>query len=195
MGLISRTADLYYTFRFLKLLVTPWEETDAYKLGILDKDGKVLRRAATLRTDKEKTAYTYFHRLVFNIKRMLNTIPFGRTRLASYAAALYLIKEETGMSNEGLRKIFERLDVPVDMKLQENTWFLTKEGHLQPGMYTLLNEVPMATTGEFIARAGTRIEIKAATPPLGEAVGIPVFRAFHKETQQYVIVSTEDISR
>ena len=73
MGLVSRTADLYYTFKFLKLLVTPWKDTDAYKLGIVDENGKVLRRAATLTSDRDKSAYTYFHRLVFNIKDRKST--------------------------------------------------------------------------------------------------------------------------
>ena len=131
MSIISRTADLYYTFRFLKILVTPWEKMDAFKHGIVDKEGNILKKASELKTSDEKSSYTMFHRLVFNIKKLLNKLPLGRTRIASYAAALYLIKEETGMSEKVLQKIFERLeDVEVDMVLNENTWFLTKNGEL-----------------------------------------------------------------
>ena len=39
MGIISRTGDLFYAFRFLKLLVTPFEKTKAFELGIIDQEG------------------------------------------------------------------------------------------------------------------------------------------------------------
>ena len=40
MSLASRAGDIYYSFRFVKLLTTPWNETDAYDLGIIDENGK-----------------------------------------------------------------------------------------------------------------------------------------------------------
>ena len=33
---MSRAVDLFVTYRFLKLLVTPWQKQEAYKLGIID---------------------------------------------------------------------------------------------------------------------------------------------------------------
>lgn len=65
MGIISRTGDLFYAFRFLKLLVTPWEKTTAFELGIIDENGKVLKKGSQRNTPEEKSAYTVFHRLVF----------------------------------------------------------------------------------------------------------------------------------
>lgn len=196
MGLISRTADLYYTFRFLKLLVTPWIEMPAFKLGIIDKDGTVLRRSAELKTDEERSAYTTFHRLVFNIKKLLNKVPFGKTRIASYAAALYLLKEETGMSDEGIRRMLEKIEgVEIDLKLQENTWFLNDKGHLQPGTYSLRYNSPLLSTSEFRARSGSKVDVTEATAPAGSILGIPVFYVKHRNTQQLVCVTTEDITR
>ena len=61
MAIIQRAVDVYYTFRFLRQLVTPWNETKAYKLGLIDENGKVLRKAVT---PEEKDAYTLFFRLV-----------------------------------------------------------------------------------------------------------------------------------
>ena len=144
---------------------------------------------------EDKSAYTYFHRLVFNIKRLLERIPFGKSRIASYAAALYLIKEETGMSDEGLQWIFEKLDVPVDTVIKENTWFLNKDGSLQPGVYRLTNDAPIVETAEFIGHAGTLVEVREAKQPLGTVMGIPVFAVLHKNTQKHVVVSTDDINR
>ena len=65
MGLL-RGADFFYAIRFLRLLTTKWEKTNAYKLGIVDKNGKVLKKPET---SEEKGAYNVFHKLVYNIKR------------------------------------------------------------------------------------------------------------------------------
>ena len=91
-NVVSRTADLFYAFRFLKMLVTPWDKMPAYELELIDDKGKVIKKP---KTNEEKSAYTVFHRLVFNIKRLLSKLPFGQTKLASYATALFLIKEHT----------------------------------------------------------------------------------------------------
>ena len=196
MGLISRTADLFYTFRFLKLLVTPWEKMDAFTLGIIDKDGNVLRRSSTLTTDAERSAYTPFHRLVFNIKKLLNKVPLGKTRIASYAAALYLIKEQTGMSDKAIRRVFESIEnVSLDLTITENTWMLNERGQLQPGSYRLRNDVPMLETFEFRAFAGTAVVASQPTTPAGLIIGVPVFVVNHRNTNQKVLVSLEDITR
>ena len=65
MGVIKRAADLVYTFRFLKLLVTSFEDTSAFKMGLINDKGKRIKKPSTT---EEKNAYTPFHRLVFNIK-------------------------------------------------------------------------------------------------------------------------------
>ena len=72
-GAVSRVADLFYAFRFLRLLTMPWEKTAAFKLDLIDKDGKRLK-AVKVETPGLKSAYTVFHRLVFNIKRIAISI-------------------------------------------------------------------------------------------------------------------------
>ena len=86
--------DAYIAYQFIKILATDWEDTDAFKLGIIDADGKVLKKSRELKGAEEKKAYTIFHRLIFNIKKMLQKLPFGRSKLASYAAAMALLKED-----------------------------------------------------------------------------------------------------
>ena len=88
---MGRAIDLLITYRVIKMLVTPFESTEAYKLGIIDKNGKVLRKARTLSTAKEKDNYTLLHRFVFNLKRLINFIPGGKSKLGTYAAALGLL--------------------------------------------------------------------------------------------------------
>ena len=90
----STAIDLIITYRIIRTLVLPFDKTDAFKRGIIDADGKVLRKARTLSDRKDKSAYTLFHRFVFNLKRILKKVGLG-SRLGSFAAALaILIKED-----------------------------------------------------------------------------------------------------
>ena len=91
---MSAFLDNVFAFRVLYLLVTPFEQTDAFKLGIIDKDGKNLKKSKELKTDAERSAYTNLHKLVFNMKKILEKVPFvGKSQLTSLAAAYWLIKE------------------------------------------------------------------------------------------------------
>ena len=95
IGQASRGADLYFVFRFLRLLTMKYTSTNAYKLGIIDKKGKALKKSADLETVKEKSSYTMLHRMVFKIRGLLEKIPIvGKTILLNYAAALFLLKEQ-----------------------------------------------------------------------------------------------------
>lgn len=85
--------DNYYALRFIYLLTREWTDTDAYKLGIIDEHGNQLIKSKDFHNEEQKEAYTKFHKLVFNIKKMLEKLPFGKTTVARYASALYLIKE------------------------------------------------------------------------------------------------------
>lgn len=96
----NQTIDLIYTYRFLKILTTKWEDMDAFEHGIIDEKGKLLRKARELKTTEEKDSYTYFHRIVFNMKRLLNKLPGGESKIASYASALFLIREEKSISTD-----------------------------------------------------------------------------------------------
>ena len=91
----SRGADLYFVFRFLRLLTMKYEKTDAFKYGIIDKKGKPLKRSSDLETVDEKAAYTMLHRLVFKVRRLIEKVPIlGKSILLNYAAALFLLKEQ-----------------------------------------------------------------------------------------------------
>jgi hypothetical protein len=86
--------DTYITFKIISTLVKDWDEQDAYKLGIIDDEGKVLKKAKDLETGKEKAAYTILIRFIFNLKRLLNKIPGGKSKFGSYAAAAILLLRE-----------------------------------------------------------------------------------------------------
>jgi len=88
---VTNIVDALITFRIIKMLVTSWTSTDAYKLGIIDKDGNPLKKSEELKTPQEEAAYTSLHRLVFKLKRILQKIPVVNRNLVNYAAALWLL--------------------------------------------------------------------------------------------------------
>ena len=89
----TRAIDLLIAYRVVKMLVTPFNKQPAFKLGIIDEKGKVLKKFLSLKTTKEKNAYTMLHRFVFNLKRILNKVGLG-SRLGSFAVALALLIKE-----------------------------------------------------------------------------------------------------
>ena len=89
----NRAVDLVITYRVVKLLVTPFEKQDAFKLGIIDKDGNVLKKYKTLKTRAEKKSYTILHRFVFNLKRILKKVGLGG-KLGTFAVALATLLRE-----------------------------------------------------------------------------------------------------
>ena len=94
---MSRAIDFIITYRVVKLFVTPFEKQPAFKAGIIDKDGKVLRKYKTIKGGERKH-YTMLHRFVFNLKRILKKVGLG-SRLGGFAVALaLLIKEDKSMA-------------------------------------------------------------------------------------------------
>jgi hypothetical protein len=199
MAILQRGADLFYTFRFIKLLVTRWDKTDAFKLGIIDKDGKPLKKVRDLKTSEERSSYTMFHRLVYNIKRIINKVPVvGRSTLASWAAALWLIKEETGMSEKAIVKLMEKYasdnDIELDTSIYEsNGWSSDENGNLRQGRYTLTESMISPKTGEIIARVGTTVRVQESTAPVGAILGANVYAVEHISTRQMIYITTSDI--
>ena len=94
MGILAGIGNIYFVYQFLKKLVTPFNKTKAFDLGIIDEKGKILKRRRDLEGDEEKSAYNLSDTLIWNIKKLMGKIPGGKSRIASYAAALYLIKEQ-----------------------------------------------------------------------------------------------------
>ena len=87
---MGRAIDLFVTYRFIRLLTTPFEKTDAFKLGIIDKDGK--RTDKKLYKVEERNAYTVLHKLVFNIKKIFAKVPDFRTKVGTYANSSFYSK-------------------------------------------------------------------------------------------------------
>lgn len=99
MSIISGIGNVYFVYEFIKKLITPFDKTEAYKLGIIDENGKILKKRSSLKTMDEREAYTLSDTLIFNLKKILGKLPGGKTRLATFAAALFLLKEDKNINH------------------------------------------------------------------------------------------------
>lgn len=193
MGLLSRTGDLVYTLRFLRLLTTKFEDTTAYKLGLIDEKGKKLKNPET---SEEKSAYNAFHRLVFNLKKLLEKVPGGSSKLASYAAALFLIKEQLNLSDSSVNKIAQASDVdPLEALSEETSWFCTKDGMLSPGTYRLANDKMLNITCEEVCKKGDKIRVWDNSYPVGNMLGIDIFEVTHDRTAKQLYVAVGELRK
>jgi hypothetical protein len=122
---MSRIVDNLIAYRILKMLVTNFTDTEAFKLGIIDAKGKNLRKVNTLQTSQEKDAYTYLNRLVFNMKKIINKIPGGENRTKSLIAALWLVKEQYESGDRSTAMMQEKFDNLL--KMMENRVSLVEE--------------------------------------------------------------------
>jgi hypothetical protein len=187
MSLLSRGADTFYAFRFLRLLTTAWEDTGAFKAGLLDKDGKVLRQPAN---PDERSVYNIFHKLVFNVKRLVNKVPFGKTTIASYLTALYLIKEHTSMTDAEIQAVLSEATNVEFPALTESA-----ENGLMPGLFSLSRDLLHPATASPIIRRGSLVEVADSVEPCGHILGQPIFEVFHLETKTVIKISPFDIDQ
>lgn len=195
MGIVKRAADLAYTFRFLKLLVTPFEKMKAYDLGIIDEKGNRVK-SVKVTTSEQKSAYTAFHRLVFNVKKILEKIPGGSSSVASYAAALYLIKENYGIRDKNLEKIIDKSGYePLDFLKESNEWFLLEDKKLSPGIYKSKYDKMVNSTFEDLVKTKDRIRIGEDCYPVGEIFGLDIYEGIHVISNQKVYLTVEELIR
>ena len=197
MSLIKRAGDLVYTFRFLALLVTKFEDTEAYKLGIIDENGKRKKDfSLNIMKNREDYAnyYTPFHRLVFNIKRLMAKVPGGSSSLASYAAALYLIKEKYNLSEKDIEKSIRECGLDsVDFMVEQNQWFVLEDGRLSPGSYKLKHDKVVNSTLDEVVQARDHVRVEKDCYPVGTMFGLNVYEATHIKTNQKVYVTTAEL--
>ena len=194
----GQAIDLFVAYRFLRILTTPWEDQEAYKLGIIDKDGKLLRKRNTLKTDAEKKSFTLLHRLIFNLKRILHKIPLVRSKIGTYATALYLLKQHFAgqVENE------DTIEKAFSGWLVDNG-YLTKEeleesvigigATLPKGRYKLTQDIFAGNEGDIKGKKGDTVVAFADTPPTGSVIGQDIFVVIHQKSKEEIYVSLEDL--
>ena len=200
---MGRAIDLFVTYRFIKLLVTPFNKTEAFELGIIDEDGNRqlepgTNKPTTLRTIDEKNAYTILHKLVFNIKKIFAKVPGLRTKLGTYAAALFLLKDtfkesvdDPDVFEKEFMKYLKENGIEIDDSINEE---VIGFGEVLPkGEYTLVNDILNKEEEELTAKAGDKVEAYDDEPPVDTVLGIEIFPVIHVKSKQKIYVSLEDI--
>ena len=202
---MGRAVDLFVTYRFLKLLTTPFEKTDAFKLGIIDKDGhriklpKSSKPAVELTTSELKNAYTILHKLIFNIKKLFAKVPGLRTKVGTYAAALFLLKdtfkehvEDPDMFEKEFMKYLKENKIELDREISEE---VIGFGEVLPkGEYVLKNDILNKEEEELTAKKGDKVIAFADESPVDTVLGVEIFPVVHMKTQEKIYVSLEDIT-
>ena len=179
--------DTVIVFRILKMMTRKWSEMDAFKFGLIDDNGKRIKTKKP-KTSEEKNSYTLLHRLVFNLKRVLELLPFGRTRLASYAASLALLKEHFEIDGKYLEESFYTY-------LKENDLVLDLlEGHdnmnnLQKGKeYELRQSV--WNEEDCIGTRGDQVQVLGKTD---NVMGVDIYRVYNRSQDQTMLITGHDV--
>ena len=207
---MGRAIDLFVTYRFIKLLVTPFEKTEAFKLGIIDKNGNrvmpprdpktniQVKKPEPLRTSEEKSAYTILHKLVFNIKKIFAKVPGLRTKLGTYAAALFLLKDtfkesvdDPDVFEKEFMKYLKEQGYEIDDSISEE---VIGFGEVLPkGEYVLVNDILNKEEEELSAKKGDKVIAFEDEAPVDSILGVEIFSVVHEKSKEVIYVSLEDI--
>ena len=201
---MGRAIDLFVTYRFLKLLTTPFEKTDAFKLGIIDDKGNRIKKpkstqpAVELATAEQKNSYTILHKLVFNIKKIFSKVPGLRTKVGTYAAALFLLKDtfkesvnDPDMFEKEFMKYLKENNIEFDDEISEE---VIGFGEVLPkGEYVLSNDILNKEEEELSAKKGDKVVAYEDEAPVDTILGVEIFPVIHIKSQEKIYVSLEDI--
>lgn len=144
---MSQIIDNLIAYRVLSMLVKPFAETDAYKLGIIDATGKNLIKSRDFTKQEQRDAYNYLTRLVFNLKKILNKLPGGESKTKNVIAAFFLLKE--AYKTKSVRVDEEQLERLLSL-MDEGVVFAAEQ--LVVEEFMMLNEdAPANATGAAVS--------------------------------------------
>ena len=190
--------DLFVAYRFLRILTTPWNKQPAYEHGIVDDKGKLLRKRKELKTQEEKNSFTLLHRLIFNLKRLLQKVPGMGTKLGTYITALFLLKqhfadqvEEENTIENAFKKWLVDSGYITEAELQEEVMGL---GDMLPkGTYKILVDIVPNEDYPGSAKKGDIVVAFTDTAPTDAVMGQNIFTVIHQKSKEEIYISLEDI--
>ena len=177
--------DNLIALKVLYMLVVPFDQTRAYKLGVIDKDGALLIKPKD-QTSEQKDAYDYLDRLVFNLKRLIGKLPGGKSQLASIVSALYLIKECED-ENPSLEFLEERYHEILG-KVKNNQLVMVEEELIVEEILSLFEDgaAPANVTGPGVSTDMPAIRVGKKGRKYGTFnVGDDIFRRFSKGKKKF----------
>ena len=176
---MSRVIDAVIAYRVLKLLVTPFDKTKAFELGIIDDKGKVLIKSRNIETAEQRNAYTLLIRFVFNLKKLLAKVGIRGPIGSAAAAALAFFKEQHGENLEVEKVVYSHLkEQGFEFQLDENYGELLNEG-----TYKVKHDI-YNSEGEVVININESVEFTETTDTI---MGYDVFK------YNGVYLTTEDL--
>jgi hypothetical protein len=177
---MGRVIDALIAYRVLKLLVTPFNRTKAFKFGIIDDKGKVLIKSKDLpNSGPKREAYTLLIRFVFNLKKLLGKVGIRGPLGSSVAAAIAFFKEDNGYNPEVERVVYKHL--------KENGFeFQVDENYgepLRPGTYRVNRDIT-DLEGDIVINIDEEVIFEGNTDTI---MGYDVFK------YRNVYLTTEDL--
>ena len=176
---MSRVIDAVIAYRVLKLLVTPFNKTKAFELGIIDAKGKVLIKSRNIETAEQRNAYTLLIRFVFNLKKLLGKVGIRGPIGTAAAAALAFFKEQNGENLEVEKVVYNYLkEQGFEFQIDENYG-----ESLTEGTYKVKHDI-YNSEGEVVINIDEEVYFKETTDII---MGYDVFK--HND----IYLTTEDL--
>jgi len=195
--------DLFVAYRFIRILTTPFEKSDAFKFGIIDDKGNRIKKensskpAVELTTSELKNSYTILHKLVFNIKKIFLKVPGIKTKVGTYAAALFLLKDTFKENFENPRFIektfleYLKENYEIDDSISEE---VIGFGEILPkGEYILQSDILSKQSEDIVAKKGDKVFATQDTSPTDTILGVEIFSVIHEKSKETIYISLEDI--
>mgnify|MGYP003664903795 FL=1 len=195
--------DLFVAYRFIRILTTPFEKSDAFKFGIIDNKGNRIKKensskpAVELTTSELKNSYTILHKLVFNIKKIFLKVPGIKTKVGTYAAALFLLKDTFKENFENPRFIektfleYLKENYEIDDSISEE---VIGFGEILPkGEYILQSDILSKQSEDIVAKKGDKVFATQDTSPTDTILGVEIFSVIHEKSKETIYISLEDI--
>ena len=192
----SRSVDLLIAYRIIKLLVTPFNRQEAFKTGIIDDKGKVLKKMKDLTTEKERSSYTMLHRFIFNLKRILQKFGLG-SKVGSFAVAMGLLLKEdkTFQQHQSL------IESTLVKYLKENKDFdmpvineeVFKQDILPEGNYKVNYDV-IDEVGNIVANKNDIVVTEGSIKPVNTLFGIDLYEVVHSQTGKIFTINGDNLT-
>ena len=125
-------------------------------------------------------------------------MPGLRTKVGTYAAALFLLKDtfkesvdDADMFEKEFMKYLKEEGVELDNSISEE---VIGFGEVLPkGEYVLVNDILNKEEEELSAKKGDKVIAYDDEAPIDTVLGVEIFPIIHVKTQEKIYISLEDI--
>ena len=180
--------DTFVGYKFIKMLITPWKKTEAFKRGLIDENGYALIKRKDIKSG-DRMHFTILHTLIWNIKRLLDKLPPTKTKLGSFAVAVWMLKDKMskGYVKENYLEeaLLNHLNYEYDMDYTETIIenILLQE-NLRKGKYEVVSaDMPELYKG---VEVGDEIVLEDSVP-IDMLLGNNIYQGIHVRSGRKVV--------